>query len=69
MSQPRFDIFFDRLAEAHREPALHDDQKRTGRLLLLGKGAVPAHRLARPLAAESDDDEQSGRRARRNRDP
>ena len=36
-----------------------DDQERRGRLLLLGKGAVLAHRLARPLAAESDESEQS----------
>jgi hypothetical protein len=34
---------------------MDDDQERRGRLLLLGKGAVLAHRLARPLAAESDD--------------
>jgi hypothetical protein len=35
-----------------RRPGTH------GRLLLLGKGAVLAHRLDRPLAAESDDDQQ-----------
>jgi hypothetical protein len=35
-----------------------DDQERRGRLLLLGKGAALAHRLARPLAAESDEEEQ-----------
>src|SRR5687767_14980579 len=29
--------------------ALDDDQERRGRLLLLGEGAVLAHRLARPL--------------------
>src|SRR5215217_1406919 len=29
-----------------------------GRVLLLGKGAVLAHRVARPLAAESDEYEQ-----------
>jgi hypothetical protein len=29
-----------------------------GRLLLLGKGAVLAHRLAHPLAAESDEKQQ-----------
>jgi hypothetical protein len=39
-----------------------------GRLLLLGKGAVLAHRFDRPLAAESDEYEQrptrdAGRRA------
>jgi hypothetical protein len=38
---------------------LDDDQERTRRLLLLGRGAVLAHSLARPLAAESDDDQQS----------
>jgi hypothetical protein len=36
-----------------------------GRLLLLGKEGVPAHRLARPLAAESDESEQSGPAQRR----
>ena len=35
-----------------------DDQERTARLLLLGKGAVLAHRLARPLAAGSDEEER-----------
>jgi hypothetical protein len=39
------------------------------RPLLLGKAAVSAHRYERPLAAEMDDDEQSGRKARRYRDP
>jgi hypothetical protein len=37
-----------------------DDQERRGRLLLLGKGAVLAHRLARPLAAKLDDQRQRG---------
>src|SRR5215216_7009112 len=32
------------------------------RLLLLGKAALLAHRLARPLAAESDDQQQRGSR-------
>jgi hypothetical protein len=32
-----------------------DDQKRNGRRLLLGKGAIVAHRLAHPLAAELDE--------------
>jgi hypothetical protein len=36
-------------------PALDDDQERRGRLLLLGKGAVLAQSVARPLAAESDE--------------
>jgi hypothetical protein len=39
--------------------ALDDDQERKWGLLLLGKGAVLAHRLAHPLAAEMDDDQQS----------
>src|SRR5215217_5989292 len=38
--------------------AVHDDQERRGRRLLLGKGAVLGHRLAYPLAAESDESEQ-----------
>jgi hypothetical protein len=41
-----------------RAPATDDDQERRGRLLLLGKGAVLAHGLARALAAESDEYEQ-----------
>jgi hypothetical protein len=47
---------------------MDDDQERRGRLLFLGKGAVVADRSARPLAAESDDDQQSWRGARRHRD-
>ena len=39
---------------------MDDDRERRGRVLLLGKGAVLAHRLARPLAAESDETEQWG---------
>jgi len=35
--------------------SLDDDQEYRGRLVLLGKGALLAHRLARPLAAESDE--------------
>jgi hypothetical protein len=42
-------------------PASDDDQERRGRRLLLGKGAVLGHRLAHPLAAESDDEEQPAR--------
>jgi hypothetical protein len=42
-------------------------QERRGRLLLLGKGAVLAHRLARPLAAETDELEQSPAREERER--
>jgi hypothetical protein len=36
-----------------------DDREHGGRLLLLGKAALLAHCLARPLTAESDDDQQS----------
>jgi hypothetical protein len=36
-----------------------DDQERSGRLPLPGKGAVRAHRSTRLLTAESDDDQQS----------
>jgi hypothetical protein len=39
-------------------PALDDEQARGLRLLLLGKGAVLARRLARSLAAELDESEQ-----------
>jgi choline kinase len=39
-------------------PAPDDDQERRGRRLLLGKGAVLAHRFANPLAAESDESRQ-----------
>jgi hypothetical protein len=46
---------------APRAVAADDDQERSGRLLLLGKGAVLADRLARPLAAESDDEEEPAR--------
>jgi hypothetical protein len=35
--------------------AWDDDQERTVRLLLLGKGAVLAHRFERPLAAAMDE--------------
>jgi hypothetical protein len=38
---------------------LDDEQARRVRLLLLGKGAVSARRLERPLAAGMDDDQQS----------
>ena len=38
--------------------ALDDDEERRGRLPLFGKGAVPAHLLAGPFAAESDEYEQ-----------
>jgi hypothetical protein len=37
---------------------MDDDQERTGRLPLLGKGEVLAHGLALPLAAESDEVQQ-----------
>jgi hypothetical protein len=45
-------------AKSSHALAADDAQQRSGRLLLLGKGAVLAHRLARPLAGESDDTEQ-----------
>ena len=45
-------------------PVLDDDQERRGRRLLLGKGAVLAHRLAHPLAARSDEAEQRGAEVR-----
>ena len=41
--------------DARQALALDDDQERKGRLLLRREGAVLAHRLARSLAAESDD--------------
>ena len=43
---------------ANETIARDDEEERRGRLLLIGKGAVLAHRLARPLAAESDETEQ-----------
>jgi hypothetical protein len=57
------------VGDVGRAFAADDDQEYRGRVLLLGKGALFAHRLARPLAAESDDDEQSGCRTRHYRDP
>jgi hypothetical protein len=45
--------------DAHHTLAQDDDQERGGRRLLLGEGAVLAHRLARRLAAEMHDDQQS----------
>lgn len=35
--------------------AADDDEERSGRLLLLGKGTASAHRRSCPLAADSDD--------------
>jgi hypothetical protein len=40
-------------------PTANDAHKREPRFLLLGKGAVFAHRFERSLAAELDDDQQS----------
>jgi hypothetical protein len=40
--------------------AADDEEQRRVRLLLLGKAAVLAHRFERPLAAEMDEQEQSG---------
>ena len=42
----------------HQTTRMDDDHERRGRLPLLGKAAVLAHRLARPPAAEMDDDQQ-----------
>jgi hypothetical protein len=39
-------------------PARDDEQARRVRLLLLGKGAVSAHRIERPFAAGMDETEQ-----------
>ena len=47
-----------RLQIERQTTGMNDDRERRGRVLLLGKGAVLAHRLARPLAAESDDKQQ-----------
>jgi hypothetical protein len=49
--------------------ARDDDQERKLRLLLLGKGAVLAHRFERPLAAEMDESEQGLDRLGRRRGP
>jgi hypothetical protein len=49
----------ERHVRVDRASPLDDDRERRGGVLLLGKGAVLAHRLARPLAAELDDDQQS----------
>jgi hypothetical protein len=43
---------------------IDDDHERKGILPLLDHGAVLAHRLARPLAAESDEQRASRRRDR-----
>jgi hypothetical protein len=43
---------------------MDDDHERKGILLLLDHGAVLAHRLARPLAAESDEQRASRKRDR-----
>jgi hypothetical protein len=46
--------------ERVRTPAPDDDQERRVRLLLLGKGAVLAHRFERLLAAELDEERKYG---------
>jgi hypothetical protein len=47
------------VAQCRRQTlALGDDQERRRRLLLVGKPAVMARRLARPLAAELDESQQ-----------
>jgi hypothetical protein len=63
-SKPHDDIVLASGITARR-PLRTTTRERRGRLLLLGKGAVLTHRLARPLAAESDD--VSSRPARRAR--
>jgi hypothetical protein len=49
-----------RRGSSGRALASDNDQERRGRLLLLGKGAVLAHLLARPFAAEWDEVQASG---------
>jgi hypothetical protein len=56
-SKPHDDIVLASEITARR-PLRTTTRERRGRLLLLGKGAVLTHRLARPLAAESDETEQ-----------
>jgi hypothetical protein len=46
------------LAERRLSAYASAEERRVG-LLLLGKAAVLAYRLERPLAAEMDDDQQS----------
>ena len=55
-------------SEVVRTLAPDDQQARKVRRLLLGKGVVSAHRTERPFAARLDDDQQSSRGARRDRD-
>jgi hypothetical protein len=43
---------------ARQTTAPDDEEERRVGLLLLGKGAVLAHRFDRPLAAESDETQQ-----------
>jgi hypothetical protein len=47
------------MTSAGLAPASDEEQERTVGLLLLGKGAVFAHRFDRPLAVEMDDSQQS----------
>ena len=46
------------LAAVREAPAVDDQQARKVRHLLLGKGAVSAHRIERPFAARLDESEQ-----------
>ena len=48
----------ERLRGGANDDRRDDEQERRVRLLLLGKGAVLAHRFERPLAAELDEYEQ-----------
>jgi hypothetical protein len=48
------------VAQAERQATGTDEEQECRvTLLLLGNGAVLAHRFRRPLAAETDDDQQS----------
>jgi hypothetical protein len=51
----------ERHVRADRAYPLDDHRERRGRVLLLGKGAVLTQRVAGPLAAELDDEEQPAR--------
>ena len=53
----------ERHVRADRAYPLDDHRERRGRVLLLGKGAVLTQRVAGPLAAELDENEQSARAA------
>jgi hypothetical protein len=54
-SDRRFRRGSERLASPRETTGMDEDRQRRGRLLLLGRGAVLAHRLARPRASGLDD--------------